>query len=170
MAATLINQLINLFWTVLFFAPVMWFWIGHFQHRPFFIILTISFIPLFLPKPFLANLQISHRRRFYKKAGIRALQRITQDGSLAKKLQRATGGPVKRLGRKNLKTLESKIEVYERYHYLCFLLFLFSALYAFYLGETTAGLLMLLANAAYNILPVMIQQYNNIRAGMMKRN
>jgi hypothetical protein len=164
---TLINQTVNLFWTVLFFAPVLWFWIGHFHHRPFFIILAISFIPLFLSKKILLKLQLSRSRRFYERAGIRAFQNITQDGAYLKKI--SGNRPADRTTRHKLAALEGRIDMYERYHYLCFILFLLTGLYALYVHNYVSAILVLAANAAYNIIPIMIQQYNKVRSGMLRR-
>ena len=160
------NQILNGFWTVLAFLPVLRFWIGHYTGVTLFWVLGISMIPIFLPGACFAELQLSCRRSFYESLGIRRMLAFTQDGYLVNRLIRKSKPGYRTVrSRRDLRSLKGRMLVYEKYHWTCLLFFLLTSLLALALKEFVLAGLILLANVIYNVVPLLIQQYNRARMG-----
>jgi hypothetical protein len=56
-----------------------------------------------------------------------------------------------------------KIQMYEQYHVACLLFFSFSAFIGIYNHDFIYTVLAVSANIVYNVIPLLIQQYNRIR-------
>ena len=156
------NHIINFFWTAIAFYPVVKYWyINGIDH--FFIPgISISILISILPKKIYALLQFSNKRSFYEKLGVKTIRRFVQNGEWAK---RATAGKDFTLI-KNLETAKkylTTIEMYSRFHWVCFLFFTFSSMHAFFTGRVLAALIILLANILYNCTAILLQQYNKMR-------
>jgi hypothetical protein len=65
------------------------------------------------------------------------------------------------------KNYKSKIAMYERYHFICLVFFLASFVYAIHQQAFLISLLILMSNILYNIIPILIQQYNKLRLGLV---
>jgi hypothetical protein len=162
----LLNALINLTWTGLFFSPILVFWISNFNPWPLAFILLIGFIPVFVPYRWYGQLQICHNRVFYESLFIHHFQKLTQDGAWVKGLQKKySGAPSFREIRETRRKLLDKIRAYETFHYACLPVFLGTAIYALMLGSPLLALLITAANLLYNVVPILIQQYNKSRIG-----
>ena len=160
------NQILNGFWTVLAFLPVLWFWIGHYSGGTLFWVLGISMIPLFLPGEWFAGLQLSWRRSFYEGLGVRKMLAFTQDGYLVNRLIRKSEPGYRTVrSRRDLRSLKGRMLVYEKYHWTCLVFFLLSSILALGAEELMLAGLILLANVVYNLVPLLIQQYNRARMG-----
>lgn len=108
--------------------------------------------------------RLSRRRRFYESLGVKWVRHFVQDGDLVTRFnrKRSPGHRVirnRKAGRNYLRT----VSVYERYHFLCFLFFLFSAVHAAWAGRTGMALILVICNVVYNLLPLLLQQFNRIR-------
>ncbi|MCB0710093.1 MAG: hypothetical protein KDC15_11960, partial [Chitinophagaceae bacterium] len=57
----------------------------------------------------------------------------------------------------------STIAMNERFHWMCFVFFMLSSIYAFTQGIILLGFLMFLANIPYNVASLLLQQYNKLR-------
>lgn len=160
----IVNQTINVVYTVIFFIPVILLWKDFYTTIFFKITLGITICSFFLPNRFYTYFQISESKKFYKKIGIPIFQQITQQGKLAKKLTSFFGGNVVLFLRENrLKQLESQIRSFETFHWACFILFNLTAVYAFQNGNSILAIIILISNLLYNVIPILIQQYNRIR-------
>ncbi len=160
----ILNGLINLTWTGLFFSPILVFWISHFHPWPMAFILLFGFVPFFVPYRWYGQLQICHNRGFYESLFIHHFQKLTQDGAWVKSLQeKYSGTPSYREKRENRRKLLGKIRAYETFHYVCFLIFFGTTIYAMMLGSPLLALLITAANLLYNLVPILIQQYNKSR-------
>ena len=161
------NQILNGFWTVLAFIPVLQYWIRHYSGPALFWVLAVSMVPLFLPGRWFDSLQLSPRRSFYESLGIRRMLAFTQDGYLVNRLIRKKDPDYRTVrSRADLRGLKSRMLVYEKYHWTCFVFFLLTFFLALRVGEYGLAGLVMLANAGYNVVPVLIQQYNAVRMGI----
>ncbi len=156
------NHIINFFWTALAFYPVIHYWYSARVDRWFIMGISISVVIAFLPQKFYSLLQLSDSRFFYEKLGVKTVRKFVQNGDLAKKMS----------GDKNYAVIDSivdakkyllTIEMYSRFHWLCFLFFLLSTIHTFSNSRILIGLLILLVNIMYNVTAILLQQYNKIR-------
>lgn len=154
------NQAINFFWTILSFLPVIGFWLTA-DLVTCYIFLGISIICLFIPAKLM---QPSDRPKFYEKLGVKFIRKFVQNGEYLNKLARKSKPNHKIVNNKAsaLRYIKS-VAMYERYHFLCFVFFLLTAVYAVVQTNYPSALVITLANIFYNICPIVLQQYNRAR-------
>ena len=157
------NQIINLFWTTVCFGPIVRLW--HIYYHPTILIvsLAVSFLPVLIPTKYFSILQASRNRKFYESLSIKSLQSLTQDGRLVTTLAKGKNQHT-RAAHKNYK---SKIAMYEKFHMFCLAFFLASFVYAIYKQAFLISLLIFTSNIIYNVIPILIQQYNKLRLGLV---
>ncbi|WP_432711590.1 hypothetical protein [Pedobacter sp.] len=143
------NQLLNVVWTSMAFLPILWFWLGKTPDLWLYGSLVLSLGFAFLPSTFYVALQLSSKTSFYTQYGIRKLRRFVQHGDF-KNLRRAED---------YLKT----IAMYERFHYSCFIFFLLSTVFSIAAQQYLLAFFICFSNLIYNILPILLQQYNRLR-------
>ena len=158
----ILNQLINSFWTLLSFTPVVWFWIKDSINLYFYLSLTISLIIAILPEKIFTLLTLSSRRNVYEKLGVKQIRKLVQNGTVVS----AVTNSQKRFvvtrvsqAKQYLKT----IAMYERFHWACFSFFLLTAIRCFWVGGFKLGSAITAANILYNVCSILLQQYNKLR-------
>ncbi len=167
-ATEVVNQGINVVYSVIFLTPVVIFWMDHYQTTYFMSVLGASLLMFILPNKVYEYVQLSNSKKFYRVLGIPCFQRYTQQGLFAQKLinyinGNQTNSPTPR----NVSQLKSQIRNFESFHYVCFIFFTLTNVYALYHGEVFLSLIIFLTNVLYNIIPILIQQYNRIRLNTM---
>lgn len=153
------NLIINLFWTTVCYVPVVSLWYLHYHPTILFASLVVSLLPVLVPAKYFSLLQISRRRSFYESLSIKSLQSLTQDGRLVSTLAKRKNQHT-RAAHNNYK---SKIAMYEKYHMICLVFFLVSFAYAIHQQAFLLSLLIFITNIIYNVIPILIQQYNKLR-------
>lgn len=156
----LLNQLINLFWTTLFFLPILIYWIGHGLGLYFYLSIAASTIPLLLPQKAFDAITISQNKKAYEKCGVKLIRKFVQNGDIAK---RSIQGRSVIVGASQAKAYLKTIAMYERFHWICFVFFTCTAAACFYQGDWRLGCLVSLANIIYNLSTILLQQYNKCR-------
>jgi hypothetical protein len=164
-----LNQLVNLFWTMLCFFPVVWLWIRTGIGLWFYLFLLCSLITGMLPGYFYNKLQLSHDRALYEKVGVKQIRKVVQNGDWIKKLGRSNELQIVR-NRSQAKQYLRIIAMYERYHWVCFAFFSLSCIYAFYGGYVVEGILVIGANVIYNVATILLQQYNKLKVMEIKKS
>jgi len=160
----LLNQLINLFWTILAFAPVLAFWLAVGPNIYLFLLMTLSVCTLYVPEEFYEFIQISGRVDFYENLQLKIFRRFTQDGDLVKQIIGNKDQSTSLVRSKtDLTNYLNTIRVYERFHFICLAFFLLTTLYAIVLTNFAIALMITLANVIYNVIPLLLQQYNKLR-------
>lgn len=164
----MLNQLINLFWTIVSFSVVGWYWGAFFAEKreewPLYVIVVVSVFAFNIPARLVSTLIISENPRTYELMGIRVIRWFVQDGMLVNRVHRHWGKNRRVItNRANARQYLSKIAIQERYHYSCFVFFTLSALSAVSTGKIQMALLILMANIIYNVYPILLQQYNRLR-------
>ncbi|HTQ63333.1 MAG TPA: hypothetical protein VMI12_00975 [Puia sp.] len=157
-----VNQLLNFFWTILCFAPVIYFWWLAGIHLNFYLFLIISAIIGIIPQKKLDFFLLSHNRKFYEKIGVKYIRKFVQNGDFAAAMSGSrTNHLIKTTSQAGqyLKT----IDMYERYHWICFCFFFLTTIYCFSSGYLKLGFVLVVANLLYNISSILLQQYNKIR-------
>ncbi|GAB3025068.1 hypothetical protein GCM10027051_32200 [Niabella terrae] len=164
----LLNQSINLCWSLFAFTPVLWCWISKGVNTCFYLLLGGSFFIFLLPSGIFQKWQFSHRPAFYKNLGVLWFRKFVQDGDWVQRIKDPKSH-ARIAGRKQLDSYLQTISMYERFHWSCFLFFCGSAVYAITSGDGLLGLWITLANLIYNITTLLLQQYNRIRILRMRR-
>ena len=158
----ILNQLVSLFWTVLCFTPVLWFWIKEGINLYFYISLAIALLIGMLPESILKLFFLSSSGRFYEKLGVKRIRKFVQNGDMVNAMtdkQKHASIKGKLQAQQYLKT----IAMYERFHWICFAFFLFTAIICFLKGYVKLGVAVTAANLLYNMGSILLQQYNRIR-------
>jgi len=162
----ILNQLINSFWTVLSFTPVVWFWIKDGINLYFYLSLEISVIIGVLPEKIYKLLTLSSRRNVYEKLGVKQIRKLVQNGTVVN----AVTNNQKRFvvtGVSQAKQYLTTIAMYERFHWVCFTFFLLTGIRCFWVGDFKLGLLITATNILYNVCSILLQQYNKLRIHKM---
>jgi hypothetical protein len=159
-----VNQLLNFFWTVLCFLPVLIYWIPRGADIWLYGSAAFSIVSGLLPERLFKRIQISRRPRFYEKSGVRTIRKFVQHGDLINRLYRRQLPGYKITGDvRRMKDYLQTIAMYERYHFICFVFFLCTAVFALAERRFLPALLIVISNVLYNICPIFLQQYNRIR-------
>ncbi len=169
--AILYNQLINFFWSVLAFAPIVYFCYLYLPLNLLYIFTGISCLVIFIPESLLNKIQLSRSTQVYNRIGIRFIKKYTQDGDLVNRYIKNKHPKYKYVASKDsIKKLIGKSYMNEKFHYLVFIFFICISIYAFMLGLVTWGIFINIANIIYNLYPIFLQQYNRIRINaLLKR-
>ena len=157
-----LNQFINFFWTILCFAPVIYFWVLSGLHLPFYLFLAIAVVIGMMPKKLLNLLSLSANRKFYEKIGVKHIRKFVQNGDFVAAM---TGARINQVikGHSQIKAYLKTIAMYERYHWICFIFFLLTTIYCFFSCYIVLGVLITVANLLYNVSSILLQQYNRVR-------
>src|SRR6185437_6240487 len=75
-----LNQLLNFFWTILCFLPVLWYWVMRGPDSWLYGSIIFSIICGLLPEGFFRLLQISQSVRVYEKYGAKIIRKFVQQG------------------------------------------------------------------------------------------
>jgi hypothetical protein len=76
----MLNQTLNIGWTILGLLPVYYFWSLHGIGWPFYALLILSFTAFILPEKLFSRLKISKDLRVYRRLGVKFIRRFAQDG------------------------------------------------------------------------------------------
>lgn len=159
---SVMNQVLNFFWTSLAFIPVMIFWWNTGINIFFFTFVLISVFFIFIPEKFLSKFQLSNKRNLYEKFGVKIVRKFVQNGEWIRSTFNESYKPtIKNISKAN--AYVKTIYIYERFHWLCFIFFLFSSIYAICMGKILLGFLIFLCNLIYNVAAICLQQYNKLR-------
>ncbi len=166
----ILNQIINLFWTILCFAPVFLFWYKEgIASSYFYISLGVALLFAFLPENFFYKLALSADNKTYERYGIKFIRKFVQNGDIVNSKTKsisASSMKSKAHAHQYLKT----IAMYERFHWVCLIFFLLTGVYGFVTGHFLLAFSIFIANILYNLIPIFLQQYNKIRIGKINRN
>jgi hypothetical protein len=167
----LYNQLINFFWSILAFAPIVYFCYQYLPPKLLYIFSGISCLVIFLPTSLLNKIQLSQSSQAYTQIGIRFIKKYTQDGDLVNRIIKNQHPQYKYVENKQaIKKLIGKSYMQEKFHYLVFVFFLCIMVYAILLGLIGWAIFIGIANIIYNLYPIFLQQYNRIRINsLLKR-
>lgn len=120
------NQLINFFWTIICFAPVLAYWFKAFDAGWLITAIGVSLLSLLIPAK---RLQLSYWPKFYEAIGVRLIRRFVQNGDWANRRSRAKDPEYKHIrNRGHAQAYKHTIAMYERFHMLCLVFFFFTAI------------------------------------------
>jgi hypothetical protein len=163
MTKNVINQLLNLFWTSLCFAPIVWYWYQNKLDFWWYLFLAMALTSLFLSKKTLEKLTFFKRRRQYEKWQVKSVRWLAQNGTFANRFGKEKERDLQIKNIIQAKRYLKTIAMYERYHWMCLIFFLFTSIHALVAGKLLLSLLTMMANAIYNLASILLQQYNKMR-------
>lgn len=165
-----INQGINLIYTIIFCYPIVLFWFRFYQPQSLLVVLGISMIIFLIPTKLFIYIQLSKSRTFYESLAIDRFQYLTQQGKFAKRIiNYFLIKETFRFHKKSITNFKNQIMIFESYHFACLIFFLGSSICAFSMKEYIFTVVIFIANVLYNIIPILIQQYNKTRiSGFLK--
>lgn len=161
------NQAVNFFWTILCFAPVVAYWVASGALLWCFIFIGISVMSQLIPGRLL---QLSTNPKWYEGLGVKFIRKFVQHGEYVNRMIRKTQpgyGIIKH--KANAAQYLKTIVMYERFHLICFILFLLTTIHSLINHYDVLAFLMLGANIIYNICPILLQQYNRARVLKLRR-
>ena len=147
----MLNQVLNVSWTIAGFFPVCYFWFLQGIQWPFYVLVFASLASCFFPEAIYQKLAISNDQRVYRRLGVKFIRKFAQDGNFQ---------PSHGIG---VKKYLQKIQMFERYHFCCLIFFQASSVYACYNEQYALSFSIFAANIIYNVYPILLQQYNKIR-------
>jgi hypothetical protein len=155
------NQAINSFWTILCFIPVIMVWVSEYSVLWLCVFLVVSVLSQLIPA---GLLQLSLNPQFYERLGVKFIRKFVQHGQYVNQYFRRNDHGHKTVKNKAMAfQYQNTILMYQRFHLICFLFFILTAVYAFALHIYMACVLTFLSNIIYNICPILLQQYNRAR-------
>ncbi|MFI5187576.1 MAG: hypothetical protein ACHQF0_12675, partial [Chitinophagales bacterium] len=136
----------------------------------FFILLAISLLSLLLPKAFFDNIQPGKTTSFYKNIGVDFVNQFAQNGELINRLVRKKFPQYKvvSLNRRSVNKLIAQTYLFEKFHFMMFLIFAFIIVYALLKGYWWWALILFINNLVYNIYPNLLQQYIRVKLKPLK--
>lgn len=168
--ATWYNQLSNVFWSILGFAPIGYFCYVRMEPGWIYLFLALSLPVVLLPHSFYDKIQIGRTTAVYERMGVRIVRKFTQDGDWVNRLIRRRFPKYKVFDsypsiRKHLR----RAYMIERVHFAFFLFFLYATFYALVNGYFLWALILTIANLGFNVYPNLLQQYNRLRLRQLMR-
>jgi hypothetical protein len=161
----LFNSIINLFWTILAFLPIVMFWIKYPDTTTLWVSIALSLPLIAVSESASRKLQLSDKRKFYERLGVKFAQSLSQNGKLVNALIKRTGHAdhyVVRT-RNDLRRYRTHILGYQRFHLACLIFFFIGMIRALILGASDFFIGILIMNVVYNVYPLLIQQFNTLR-------
>jgi hypothetical protein len=154
-----LNQLLNAIWTILGFSCVLLYWIDVPLYPWFYLFMILSVLGLFVNP---AVYKLSKQLSFYEKIGVKVIKKFVQDGDLVNKVSPAGNFKIVNQ-RDDLKKYLSSINMYEKYHVLCFVFFSLTTIHSLVNEQMLIALGITASNVFYNFYPVALQQYNRAK-------
>lgn len=159
------NMIPNLFWTALFLLPISVFCYTSISSESFCLFLGLSLIPLFFPNSFFDAIQLSRNTAFYKRIGVKYINKFAQNGALINRYFRNKYPQFKTIAanRSSIMKLYYQTYVFEKFHFFLFIFFTVITIYALVKNHLSWGLILSICNLFYNIYPNLLQQYIRLK-------
>lgn len=159
------NMIVNLFWSVVNLVPISIFCYRYLSMRIFIIFLVVSFLPLVLPNALFDKMQLGKTTSFYKSIGVNFINQFAQNGEIINRLVRRRYPNYKMVSgsRRSIRRLVSQTYMFEKFHFMMFLFFMFVTIYAALKHYWWWVLVIFVTNVIYNVYPNFLQQYIRVR-------
>jgi len=159
-----LNQFLNLFWTILFFLPVVFYWYSAGSSLWFYLFLIAGYLMGFMTTPVFNLLQLHRFTELFGLKGIKVIRKFVQDGDMINRSIRKDSPTHKVISDKTvIRKYLNTIRMYERFHFVCFVFFLLMSGHAFIFRSFGYFAMISAGNFLYNVCPILLQQYNRAR-------
>ncbi|PWU01908.1 MAG: hypothetical protein C5B52_06475 [Bacteroidetes bacterium] len=168
---TFYNMVPNLFWSLLNLIPISIFCYTLMSPKIFYYFLGFSLVTIFFPNSFFDKIQLSKSTLFYKKLGIKLVNKLAQNGEFVNRMVQKKYPEYKVVrDRDSIKKIISTSYMFEKFHFMMFVFFALSNAYAFYLNYLVWGMVILVTNLLYNVYPNLLQQYIRLKLKSTRKN
>jgi Glycosyl-4,4'-diaponeurosporenoate acyltransferase len=167
------NMIPNLIWSTLFLLPITVFCITFLNSKSVFILLGLSLIPIFFPNSFFDLIQISKNTAFYKRIGVKHINKFAQNGDFLNRYLRNKYPNFKAvsLNKSSIDKQFHQTYFFEKFHFSLFIFFTATTIYSVAKGHLVWALILSICNLLYNIYPNLLQQYIRLKlASAIKRS
>jgi hypothetical protein len=166
------NMIPNLVWTALFLSPVAIFCYTLISAKSVFILLGISLIPVFFPNSFFDAIQLSRNPAFYRRIGVRFINKFAQNGALLNQYLKNKYPKFKPVSKYKSSVAKHYYQTYffEKFHFSLFVFFTAVTVFALTKNFLLWAFILSLCNLFYNIYPNMVQQYIRLKLGPAIKN
>ncbi|HSZ34209.1 MAG TPA: hypothetical protein VK772_12915 [Puia sp.] len=163
--ASAYNMIPNLIWTTLFLLPVAIFCYSELNHQTVYMLLGISLIPIFFPKSFFDFIQLSRKPLFYKRIGVKFINKFAQNGEFLNRYMRKKypGFTPVPTNKSSVLKYYNQTYFFEKFHFSMFIFFIAITVYALIRSYLLWALTVSFCNLFYNIYPNLLQQYIRLR-------
>jgi hypothetical protein len=169
--SSLYNATLNVFWSLLAFAPVSIFCHRFMDGAWLSAFVVASPIGFMVPASTLRYLELSSTAATYRKLGVHWVNHFVQHGILINHLLRRRYPEHGRMhSRARTASLLQSTYVQERFHWTVLLFFLLTSLYGITHGYPGWALLITITNVVYNLYPIWLQQYIRVRLNRSRSN
>ena len=168
----MVNQLINIFWTVDSFIVVGSYWGEYIAEKelvwPIYICIVVSILGFLVPNRWLSTFTLSTNPQTYERIGVKVVLWFVQNGKLVNRIERAYGRRARKVTRlKTIKVFLKTTTIAERYHFSCLIFFGLSTVSALSNGKIRFALYIMFWNIIYNVYPILLQQYIRLRINII---
>lgn len=159
------NMLPNLLWSIIGLVPISIFCYTRLDPKLFWLFIGISFLPVFLSNSFLNKIQLANKTTTYQKLRVGIVLQLSQNGVVINRLirKRFPGYKAVRKDPKSVNKLIKQTYAFEKFHYMLFLFFSMTSIYALVAGYIGWAAIILLTNLLYNVYPILLQQYIRLK-------
>lgn len=159
------NLVVNLFWSALAFVPVIVFCNRFVSLDWWLVFLTPSLLSLLLPRQVFNKMQLSNSTAVYKKFSVGIVSRLSQNGTIVHRLVKKRFPKYKAVThhRSSLNRLLQQTYLYEKFHFATGLFFALLIVFASFKNLFWWMAVLLLINIAYNVYPILFQQYVRLK-------
>ena len=167
------NMIPNLVWTTLFLLPIVIFCYTLMTPKFIFILLGMSVIPICFPNSVFDAMQLSKNPAFYKRMGVKYINKFAQHGTLLNQYLRKKYPHFKTISTAKSSIAKQYYQTYffEKFHFSLFIFFTAVTIYAAVKNYLIWALVLSICNLLYNIYPNLLQQYIRLKlASAMKRS
>jgi Glycosyl-4,4'-diaponeurosporenoate acyltransferase len=169
--AAVYNMIPNLIWSTLFLLPVTIFCYHYLIPKYVYLLLGVSLIPLFFPNSFFDLIQLSRKPSFYKRIGVKHINKFAQNGAFLIRYMRNKYPDFKTISINNssIKKQFHQTYFFEKFHFSMFIFFGGVTIYAMIKVYLVWVFVFLICNLLYNIYPNLLQQYIRLRLSSSMR-
>src|SRR5688572_2298004 len=155
----------NLVWTAVFLIPIAVFCYTSLGLKTTYVLVGVSLIPVFFPNAFFDRIQLSRNARWYKKIGVKHINRFAQNGSIFRNVLKKKYPRFKVISKSaaSIKKQYHQTYFFEKFHFSLFLFFIIVTIYAVVRGHFYWAVVIIVCNLLYNIYPNLLQQYIRIK-------
>lgn len=161
----LYNLVPNLFWSLVNLVPLTVFCYSFVDRYLLWCLVGISLLAALLPRQFFRRIQLSKAAAAYKRLGVAFVNRFTQNGVVVNGLikRQYPGYRVVSFEKRAIRKLLLQSYMYEKFHFVFFVFFTLVTFIALIEGYFSWALLLSFCNVLYNVYPILLQQYVQVR-------
>ena len=165
------NLIPSFFWSALNLIPIFVFCDNMVSIQAIILFSIISLLPVFISHAFLQKLQLANTIKTYKNLGVPFINNFTQNGHFVNWLirKKKPNYKVVSTSQQSFEKLLRQTFLFEKFHLMLFLFFCMTTVEAILKNHYIWVLILIITNLAYNIYPILLQQYLRVRLKALQK-